>query len=132
MPFNAGPGDTLLLPKPNLQIPHLWVILTKPDKVSSEIVIVNLTTKRDYSDTTVVLKKGDHPFVNHPTVINFADARLVKIDVLKKAVESGRFRANKPFVPSVLKIIQEGLIKSPHTPKKIKNYCLQISNQSPS
>lgn len=122
MPFNAAPGDTVLLPKPNQPIPHLWVILTKPDKITTEIVTVNLTTKRDYSDTTVVLNKYDHPFINHPTVINFADARLVKIDNLTRAVESGYFRTGKPFTPSVLKIIQEGLMESFHTPKKIKDY----------
>lgn len=123
MPFHANPGDTLLLPKSREQTPHLWVILTRPDEKTQEVVIVNLTTKRNHSDTTLILNKGDHPFISRTTVVNFVDARFAKVDSLKNAVNSNRFRYSVFFDPKILKEIQQGLLVSPFTPGKVKDYC---------
>jgi len=127
MPFNINPGDTLL-PKLNKhkQTSHLWVVLTKPDEESGKTVIVNLTTKRDYSDSTTVLDKGDHPYINRPSVINYAYTKLVKSDDLKKGIESGYIQPYSPFSLTILIKIQKGLLQSPHTPKKIINYCSSL------
>ncbi len=63
MAFSANIGETIILPKSLEETPHLWVILTKPHIPTKEVIIVNLTTKRDLSDTTVILNKGDHAFI---------------------------------------------------------------------
>lgn len=123
MPLAIQPGTTLLLPKPGQPIPHLWVVLTKPDGAPLQIIIVNLTTKRETSDLTVVLDRGDHPFIKHPTVVNYSDARFVEVSLLEQAVNRRYFRQHSPFTPAVLKKIQQGLLKSPFTPLKIKHYC---------
>ena len=69
-------GQTILLPKPGLATLHLWVVAIAPDSASYDAVIVNFSTQRHQSDNTVVLQPGDHPFVQHATVVFFADARL--------------------------------------------------------
>ena len=117
-----GLGDSLLLPKPGQDIPHLWVILTEPERETGRVIIVNLTTKRPHSDVTVVLQPGAHPFVQHETVVNYADARLVEIGHLEVAIRSGLCRTHQVFDATVLKQVQHGLLKSPFTPNKIKTY----------
>jgi hypothetical protein len=114
-------GDTYLLPKPGHSTPHLWIVLTEPDATSGDVIMVNLTTQRSYSDATVVLNAGDHPFVQHATVVNYSDARYARAAALDTAAKSGICRLMKPMSEDVLKRIQEGLLNSPHTPNKIKS-----------
>lgn len=128
--YDFSPGSTFLLPTRIQDIPHLWVVLTYPDKNSNEVVIVNLTTKRSHSDTTVILNPGDHPFINRETVINYSDAKFVKVENLKKALDMTLAEPHSHFRNDILEIIQKGVLKSPHTPLKVKKYCQKkFSNQ---
>src|SRR5260370_18578464 len=117
-----GLWDTLLLPRPGQDIPYLWVILTEPDSHTRRAVMVNLTTKRPHSDVTLILRPGDHPFVRHETVVSYADARMVDAGQLEAAISSGLCRKHQAVDAATLKRIQEGLIKSPFTPNRIKTY----------
>ena len=89
MTFSAGhvvsAGETYKLRKPGDDTPHLWAVITNPDQ-DDNVVIVNLTTRQPHSDDTVVLSRGEHPFVRHETVISYQDARLVKTSALTQAV----------------------------------------------
>lgn len=69
-------GDTVLLPKPAQDKPHLWVLVTAVNPQTGHAIIVNFTTERPHSDKTVVIQPGEHPFVDRPTVVFFADAVL--------------------------------------------------------
>lgn len=125
MPFSCKPGDAVLLRKPNQTVEHLWVILTEPEGDPSQVVMVNLTTQRSGSDTTVVLNVGEHPFIQHPTAVNYFDARFTPAEPLQQGVDAGFFSDLQCCEPGVLKKIQQGLLASRFTPKRIKNYCAQ-------
>ena len=117
----ANLGDSWMLPKPGQETEHLWVLITRPDPASREAIMVNVTTQRPHSDTTTVLNRGDHPFIQRPSVVLYADARTVDTRLLDQAVASGSFRAHTPFSGPVLERIHAGLRTSPFTPKKIKD-----------
>ena len=87
----AGLGDSFMLPKP-----------------------------RPHSETTTILNVGDHPFIQKPSVIFFADARMVDTRLLDAAVRRGAYNAHAAFQARVLLKIQAGLLASTFTPKKIK------------
>ena len=89
-------GQTILLPKPGHDTAHLWVILTAPD-AQGLVLLVNFTTLRPHSDRTVEIQAGDHPFVVHPTVVHFADARLTPASSIEAALASG-FSAKRRIV----------------------------------
>lgn len=97
------------------------MLITKPDPQTNEAIMVNVTTQRPHSETTVILKPGDHPFVQKPSVIFYADARKVDVQLLDEALRRGSFRAHATFQSAVLKRIQDGLLQSSLTPKKIKD-----------
>lgn len=116
----AGLGDSFVLPKPGQETEHLWVLITDPDPVTHEAIMVNVTTQRPHSDTTTILNVGDHPFVQKPSVVFYADARTVNTGLLDEAVRRGACDAHAAFQPTVIHRIQGGVAVSPLTPKKIK------------
>lgn len=78
-------GDTFLIPKRSDQIEHLWIVITDPD-VDGKAVCVNITTRQPYSDTTVILKRGDHPFIRHESVAHYPDARILDLNAVQDAL----------------------------------------------
>ena len=115
-------GDALLLPKPGQTVAHLWVLLTDRDAATDEVPVVNLTTQRPHSDTTVILNSGDHPFVQHATVVNFSDTRLTKASLMTAYAHTGAYLRQSALSDTVLKRIQAGLLASPFTANKFKDY----------
>ncbi len=113
-------GDSFMLPKPGQETNHLWVLITNPDPATHEALMVNLTTQRPHSDTTTILNIGDHPFVQKPSVIFYADARIVDTRLLDAAVQRGACSTHAPFQPPVMMRIQAGIVTSPLTPRRIK------------
>ncbi|MFM2312863.1 MAG: hypothetical protein RLZZ04_2139 [Cyanobacteriota bacterium] len=120
------PGTCILLPKPNQSTKHLWIVLTKPDADSLNVVFVNLTTLRTGSDTTVILDCNDHSFIQHKTVVYYADARFAPVDKLKQIIKLDGYEFHDDCNEEVLKRIQCGLLTSKFTPNKIKQYCQKI------
>jgi len=116
----AGLGDSFMLPKPGQETEHLWVLITKPDPATHEALMVTLTTQRPHSDTTTILNVDEHPFVQKPSVIFYADARIVDTRLLDAAVQRGACRMHAPFQPPVITRIQAGIATSPLTPRRIK------------
>jgi hypothetical protein len=124
-----GLGDTVLLKKPRQETAHLWAIVTAANPQTDEVIIVNFTTQRPDSDTTVVIQPGEHRFVKHPTVAFFADARTSKLADLQDATVWGQAHQDDPLTPELLRRVQEGLLASQMTPKKIKAAFQEAKNQ---
>lgn len=115
------PGQTILLPKPGQETAHLWVVLTAPD-AAGNVVMANFTTLRSHSDTTVVVNPGDHRFINHASVIHFADTRLTSASSVEAALASGIYPRHDDCTTILIDRILAGALASPYTPGKIKNY----------
>ena len=80
----AGAAFLLVDPRFN-NAPHLWVILTDPDSTVADgkIVAVCFVSVRPHTDPTTVLQVGDHPFVRHPTHIDYGSAKLLRVETLE-------------------------------------------------
>ena len=50
-------GQTLLLPKPGHDVSHIWVLVLSSDPVTMETVMVNVTTRRAHSDSTLSCRR---------------------------------------------------------------------------
>jgi len=121
--FDGNPGDAVWFDEMFEAIPHLYVVVTPPEGSPPRAVIVNLTSQRPNSDTTVILHPGDHPFIDRPTVVNYKQARCASIEWLKREIDGKIAWADFPFELDVLKRIQDGILQSPFTPRGIKKYC---------
>jgi hypothetical protein len=125
----AALGDGLMIRKPGQDTEHLWVLVTKPDPKTGELIMVNVTTQRPHSDTTTILNVGDHPFIQRPSVVFYADARLANVTEIAAALARGVIRQHDPFTLPVHRRIQEGLLRSQFTPLKIKNAFRKAQNE---
>jgi mRNA-degrading endonuclease toxin of MazEF toxin-antitoxin module len=128
--FDGVPGDTLWFHEMYQEIPHLYVVVTPPVGTPPLAVIVNLTSQRAHSDTTLTLHPGDHPFITNPTAVNYMHARLLSIEWLKKEIDAKMAWADFPFEPEVLKRIQDGVLQSPFTPHNIKQHFVRAMGLS--
>ena len=122
-------GDTVLIPKPGQDNSHLWALVTAVNPQSGEVIIVNFTTQRPHSDTTVVIQAGEHRFVDRPTVVFYSDARFTKLASLEAAVNQAIAGQHDALDPALLKRVQAGLLKSPLTPAKIRTAFIEARKQ---
>lgn len=120
--MEVSPGDTFLLGGFQLT-DHLWVVVCGPADDPPSVVIVSCTTRRDWSDTTVVLDQGDHPFLSHETVIMYSDARIIPVRNIEMQFERRMIVIQPPMDEGVLRRIQEGVQVSPEATPKIKSFC---------
>ncbi|MEC4815829.1 MAG: hypothetical protein SAK29_21525 [Scytonema sp. PMC 1069.18] len=127
------PGTCILIPKPGHDKRHLWIVLTEPNKILTEpnkdilqVVIVNVTTLREGSDTTVILTPGEHRFIRHESVIYYNDAMFAPVDPLCQLAKQKGYKFDDDCSDELLERIQRGLLVSPFTPKKIKKYCESV------
>lgn len=111
MSFTCSKGQTLLPPKyKNLKnIDHLWVILNDPFGTEEEVVVINFTSLKEYSDTTVRLGIGDHEYIDRPTVVSYIDAKIRTKSELMGLIAQGLVAENTPTSPQLLKKLQDGL-----------------------
>jgi len=92
--------------------------------------LANLTSQQSHSDTTVILESSDHPFVQHPTVVYYADAKITDGKLLHDALTAGVFHAHQDCSVTTLQRIQEGLFNSPFTPNKVKAFAEKSIEQN--
>jgi hypothetical protein len=114
------PGFTFLSPTPSSSVEHLYVILFPP--VGGKVLFVNVTTPKNDRDITCVLKVGDHPFLTHESVINYADATEATLERVEQAISMKVFKPHVPFSADLLQRVQDGAAVSPAFPPKFRKY----------
>lgn len=77
-------GSTLLLSDP---FPHLWLVLTDPKGKDDIIVAVMVRTAKGYTDPTVILEAGDHPFIRHKSSVHYSKAKWFKMSRIQAALK---------------------------------------------
>lgn len=115
-------GDCFHLPdKYRRSKRHLCVCIARAEGPPPEVMLVPLVTQRDWSDTSVVLQPGVHPFVKNPTVVDFRYARVELLSKLEDGIAQGRIKRDERFPPSIMSNIRKGISKSAFTP----NYMIE-------
>jgi hypothetical protein len=114
----------LLLSEPPLFNPHFWFILSDPDERGMVVAVMLRSVKR-YTDPTLVLHAGDHPFVRHDSSVHYSTARQIGLGALRRALEGGQAHLRDDCSPALLERIRGGLIESPFTVHAIREYCLK-------
>lgn len=118
---------TLLIPSGPARDPdrmHLFIIITDSVSEKRQNLLVSVSSlSGKYCDRTCILTSRDHKFIRHDSYVNYAKARIEKSETLTNGVRSGVFEAKGPIEQAVLNRIIEGLLRSPRTPYKIKEFC---------
>jgi hypothetical protein len=109
-------GDTFLNQNPGSP-EHLWIVVAVTP--TCDAVIFNVSTLRNDSDQSCVLKAGEHPFVKHDSAIAYNRGQLLP----RQAFESLQRIGWTPHVKAsveVVKRVREGALKSRFTAAKLK------------
>ncbi|NTU44128.1 MAG: hypothetical protein HGA99_01200 [Chlorobiaceae bacterium] len=98
---------------------HLFVILTNecPEK---NHLLVNFSSIYEgiFHDDACIVNEGEHPFIKHPSYIEYRKAETVKASHLIKC----DFTQKEDVSDDLYTRICDGLMLSKHTPKRIKTY----------
>ena len=101
---------------------HLWVVVSDPKKNPDRVVIVNLNSiKSEFiHDPACMLDKGDHPFVHHPTYVNYQLAREYTLSKLTEWTKQYKLDMQTSVSSSLLARIRLGAAKSKFLKKGLK------------
>jgi hypothetical protein len=119
-------GSCLLLAEPAeppLNKPHLWFVLTDPSGNPPSVVAVMMRTVTRFTDSTVILQPGDHPFIKHDLAIQYSNAQRFNVERLTRAMHSGRCHLRDTMSPELLDRVRRGLLESLYTVHAVRDYC---------
>lgn len=111
-------GNTFLIEDEEGYNCHLCIVITPAD--CGEVVIVTITTERSKSEILVRLNKGDHPFLEHPSVISYTYSRVTTVEEIEMGIRNGTAIPRADASPKLLQRAQSGLIESDRTPRWVK------------
>lgn len=116
-------GDTFLRPAcstPN-ETQHLWIVVTNPSS-ENRVLIVNITAFKSWQDQTVILNRGEHPFITERSCVFYREAEIVDNAKLDDAEKAGAILKREPCSKSMIDLIRDGVNASPHAKRAIKNF----------
>jgi hypothetical protein len=102
---------------------HLWFVLTDPDPTTSKVVLVMLVTERAHTERTVRLDAGDHPFVRHPSNVDFGTATYAPVSKLSDALARNAAALDADMSHELLQRVRRGLLASSHAPHDVVEHC---------
>lgn len=105
---------------------HLFIVLTNPVNSESFVLLVDVSSIHGkHYDDACVLNVGDHPFVVHPSYIQYRYARIERADFLVRKVEGGAFLPRTPVSDALYDRIVQGLFKSRFVRRKFVEFYKQ-------
>ena len=114
-------GDCFLIGGHGLT-PHLWLVLTDPSGDPAQVLIASCTSRRPWSDETILLDRGDHPFIRHETVLAYTEIRIVESRVIEFQLARGRITREARMRDAVLERVVDAVLTSSNTAAKFKQF----------
>jgi hypothetical protein len=114
-------GRAIIFTDTYVRTAHLTFVLTDPDE-ERKVVIVSVMTRRHFSDATVVLNPGDHPWIRRESTVQFDTARFCAVRRLERAVQTNAGHWQADMSASLLARVCAGLIASSRTIHAVKDY----------
>src|SRR5437667_4472522 len=118
-------GDTFYAGDDEDVEPHLQVVVTPPHH--GEVITVSITTKHACSESLVVLRVNDHPFIKWDSVVSYGYAAIRKVADIESAIHNGRAAKRDPISPHILRKIRMGLNDSEFTPNGVRHFYFDLS-----
>jgi len=124
----AKKGTLLIIsgPKHDPDRKHLHIICNDPDADGNVAIVgvcsIDTSVAVAYHDATCVLQKHEHDFIKHDSYVLYARASIVTAAALEAGVKSKVMVTHDDMNGQTFLRITKGVCRSPHTPRKVKNY----------
>lgn len=103
---------------------HVWSIISDPIRDPSKVLIVNFTTWEPHLDQACIVERGEHSFIVHRSVVNFARAKIATDSNLKLLHLKQRLELLEPLSPQLLTKIRESAMSSTTLPLEFADILL--------
>ena len=110
--------------------PHLWIVLTQPAGDPARVLIASCTSRKPWSDDTILLDRGDHPFIRHETVIAYTEVRIVEVRVIEFQLGVGKIARKERMRRAVLDRVVRAVLNSTNTAAKFKQFILDQNDRA--
>lgn len=106
---------------------HLFCIVTDQSSAGQHLLL-NFSTiyPERFHDPTCVVQAGEHPFLNHPSYVEYRKAEIQRSDRLGKLVDAQYYGLGTPATEELASKMLTGVMISPHTPRHIKAFVRSI------
>jgi len=98
----------------------LLLVLTDPAGPSDIVVVTALVSEKSFTDKTVTLNVGDHPFIRSPSNVDYGWSRFLPAKKLLRGTPQAELN------DEILARVRAGLLESSHTANELVNYCRPI------
>ncbi len=96
--------------------------MTPPSGPARQVLIAPINTEQEKSDLTCRLDSGDHPFLKHPSVVEYRRARIEFAARLDACIASGEFVQMAPMDSALFARIRSGFDASPYSKPFARNF----------
>ena len=119
-------GDAFLIENKH-GIKHLHIIVSDPVQNSDCVYLVMISTFEERREDSCILTAGDHPRINHQSVVVYKKppAVITSVSMLSQLVASHTITPQPPVSDEVLAKIQEGCKVSRHIESRIETMLYQ-------
>lgn len=98
-------------------------MLTEAEGDPARVVAVMVRAATRFTDPTVVLHPGDHPFIRHDSSVHFSTARWFRVSAIGAALKTGRCHLRPDMTEALLERVRARLLSSPFTVNAIRDSC---------
>lgn len=113
LPNTGGAGRT--------HEPHLHICVTAPDK-DGKVLCVPVGSYEDGMDNTCLLNKGDHDYVNKPSMIYYGHAKIMQASTIVQKINGKKYEHWEDVKQEVFARITKGVLSSGHIKPVHRNY----------
>ena len=103
---------------------HVWFVYSDPGRDRSSVLICSFTTWQPHLDQACVLDVGDHSFIVHRSLVDFARTKRVTDAQLEQLKSAGRLTCLSPLSVTLLKKIRESAMVSTRLPLEFADVLL--------
>ena len=103
-------GDTFLFE--DGRDDHLWMVISDTAQDPEHLVVVRFLSWQEYYDQACVLDAGDHPFIKHPTCVDFPSAAFASNALLESLRVEGKIKVRQPLPTLTLEKIRAATLDS--------------------
>jgi hypothetical protein len=123
MPYVPYRRGTLLIPS-GPSGDHLFGVITDICAEGRHLIVnISSIPETGFYDATCVIGPGEHPFVTKPSYAYYSMADIQAAERLGRMVDGWVYRRhNADLSPDLAQRIEDGVLASPHTKRRIKNY----------